>query len=165
MRRQGKKMAKVLIIYHSQSGNTEVMAKAVSEAAAAAGGTVVLKKAADARADDILSCDVVAIGSPNYFGYMAGMVKDYFDRVWATIREKMAGKPYVTFGSKGGGGAKGIESVDSICDGLKMTKAFESVLATRQPTPEVLAQCRDLGRKLARMEKTTPPAGIQEPRL
>jgi flavorubredoxin len=157
-------MAKVLIVYHSQSGNTETMARALSEGAAAAGGTIVLKKAADAVARDVMECDVIAIGSPNYFGYMAGMVKDFFDRVWAEIRERMAGRPYVTFGSKGGGGAKAIESVDSICDGLKMTKAFESVLATRQPTPEVLAQCRELGAKLARLEKT-PPAAVQEPRL
>jgi flavorubredoxin len=157
-------MAKVLIIYHSQSGNTEAMAKAVSEAAAAAGGSVVLKKAAEAKAEDILGCDVVAFGSPNYFGYMAGMVKDFFDRVWATIRDKMGDRPYATFGSKGGGGAKGVESVDSICNGLKMNKAFESVLGTRQPTEEVLAQCRDLGRKLARLEMA-PPAPVEEPRL
>ncbi len=158
-------MATVLIIYHSQSGNTEAMAKAVSEGAVAAGGSVVLKKASEAGVEDILGCDVVAIGSPNYFGYMAGMVKDFFDRVWATVRDKMGDKPYVTFGSKGGGGAKGIESVDSICNGLKMNKAFESVLATRQPTQEVLTQCRELGGKLARMEKTPPAQRVEEPRL
>jgi flavorubredoxin len=158
-------MNKVLIIYHSQSGNTEAMAKAVSQGARAAGAAVTLKRAVDANAEDILGCDIVAIGTPSYFGYMAGLVKDFFDRVWATIREKVGDKPYATFGSKGGGGAQALDSVERICDGLKMSKAFEGILATRQPTDEVLAECRELGEKLARLEKIEKPHRIEEPRL
>jgi flavorubredoxin len=158
-------MKKVLIIYHSQSGNTEAMAKAVSEGAKAAGAAVVLKRAVDANAEDILACDIVAIGTPNYFGYMAGLVKDYFDRVWATIRDKVGNKPYVTFGSKGGGSAQALDSVDKICDGLKMIKAFEGILATRKPAEEDLAECRELGKKLAWLEKTEKSQRIEEPRL
>ena len=158
-------MAKVLIVYHSQSGNTEEMAKAVAEAAKAAGAAVTLKKAVDANANDLLACDVVAIGTPSYFGYMAGMVKDFFDRVWATVRDKVAGKPYATFGSKGGGGAQAVETVERICDGMKMARAADAVLATRKPSEEALAQCRELGKKLAHPEKMEKPKGIQEPRL
>ena len=158
-------MKKVLIVYHSQSGNTEAMARAVSEGANAAGATVVLKRAVDANAEDILGCDIVAIGTPNYFGYMAGLVKDFFDRVWATIRDKVENKPYVTFGSKGGGGAQALDSVERICDSLKMIKAFEGVLTTLKPTEETLAACRELGKKLARIEKIEKPQGIEEPRL
>jgi len=158
-------MAKVLIVYHSQSGNTESMARAVAEGAKAAGATVVLKKAPEANAEDIITCDVVAFGTPNYFGYMAGMVKDYFDRVWATVRDKMANKPYVTFGSRGGGGAQALESVERICDGLKMTRIAEAVMATRKPSDESLAECRELGKKLAKPEKGQKTPGIQEPRL
>jgi flavorubredoxin len=158
-------MRKVLIIYHSQSGNTETMAEAVSEGAKAAGATVVTKKAADANAEDILACDVMAIGTPNYFGYMAGLVKDCFDRVWAAIRDKVADKPYVTFGSKGGGGAQALDSVERIGDLLRMTKAFEGILATRQPTQTDLAECRELGRKLALLDKIGKQQTIEEPRL
>jgi len=158
-------VAKILIVYHTQSGNTEAMAKAVAEGAKGAGATVVLKKAPEASADDVLSADIVAIGTPNYFGYMAGMIKDFFDRVWATIRDKVADKPYVTFGSKGGGGAQALESVERICDGLKMVRAAEGVMATRQPTPEVIAQCKELGKKLAQPKKMEKPKGTPEPRL
>jgi flavorubredoxin len=158
-------MAKVLIVYHTQSGNTEAMARAVYEGAVSAGATVVLKKAPEANAEDVLSADIVAIGTPNYFGYMAGMIKDFFDRVWGTIRDKVAAKPYVVFGSKGGGGAQAMESVERICDGLKMTRAADSLMATRQPTPEVLGQCRELGKKLAQPSKMEKPKGTPEPRL
>ena len=37
-------MAKLLIIYHSQSGNTEAMAKAVYQGALSSGATASLKK-------------------------------------------------------------------------------------------------------------------------
>jgi flavodoxin len=157
-------MAKVLIIYHSQSGNTEAMAKAVAEGAKSAGATVVLKKATDANADDMLACDIVAFGTPNFFGYMSGLVKDYFDRAWIVIRDKVADKPYATFGSKGGGGAQSLESVESICNGMKMRKVLEGVLATRQPSEVVIGQCKEMGMKLARPEKLKAP-GVKEPRL
>jgi flavorubredoxin len=142
-------MAKVLIIYHSQSGNTEKMAKAVSEGAASAGATVVLKKAADAIADDILNCDAVILGTANYFGYEAGMIKDFFDRTFYTVREKVANKPCATFGSYGGGGQKAIDSLNRLCETMGLKKAAESVGAQREPSSEALEQCRALGAKIA----------------
>ena len=144
-------MKNLLIVYHSQSGNTEAMAKAIAEGAKAAGANVTLKKAAEANDADILNCDAVAIGTPNYFSYMAGMVKDFFDRVWATVREKMADKPYVAFGSYGGGGTVAIGTVEHICDGLKMKKICEAVSAQREPTAENLAACKELGKKMAEL--------------
>ena len=157
-------MSKILVIYYSRSGNTEQMAKAVAEGAKAGGANVVLKKAVEANAKDLLECDIVAFGTPNYFGYMCGMVKDYFDRVWVTIREKVGGKPYATFGSKGGGGAEGIASIEKICNDLRMKKIIEGVLATRKPTQEVLTQCRDFGMKLAHPE-SIGLLKVDEPRL
>ncbi len=76
-------MAKILIVYHSQSGNTEKMANAVAEGAQSIEGVeVILKKAADATVDDFLSFDGLAFGTPENFGYMSGMVKDFFDRTY-----------------------------------------------------------------------------------
>ena len=50
-------MAKILIVYHSQTGNTERMAKAVAEGAAAIeGAEVVLKRAGEATLQDLLDC-------------------------------------------------------------------------------------------------------------
>jgi flavorubredoxin len=144
-------MKKILVIYHSQSGNTEAMAKAIAEGGKGAGATVTLKKAADAGVDDLLNCDTVVIGTPNYFGYMAGMVKDFFDRVWGTVRGQMENKPYAVFGSYGGGGLPAIESVEKICDGLGMKRMYESIGVQRQPTMENLKACRELGEKLAKL--------------
>jgi len=154
---------KVLIIHHSQSGNTEAMAKAVSEGANVADAAVVLKRAVDTNSEDILGCDIVAIGTLIYIGYMAGLVEDFFDRVWATNRDKVGKKPYVTLGSKVGGGAQALDSMERLCDDLKMIKAFEGILATRKPTKEDLAECRELGKKLVQLEKIGKPQRIEAP--
>jgi len=142
-------MSKVLIIYHSQSGNTEKMAKAVAEGAASSGAKVNLKKAFDAKVEDMLDCDVVIFGTASYFGYEAGAVKDFFDRTFYALRDKVAGKPYATFGSYGGGGPVAIESLNKLCDNLGLKKAVESVGATREPSSEALEQCKALGAKMA----------------
>ena len=142
-------MSKVLIIYHTQSGNTEKMAQAVYEGAVSAGATVSLKKAFDAKADDLLNCDAVIFGTPNFFSYEAGAIKDFFDRTFFTLKGKVTGKPYAVFGSYGGGGEKALESLSKLCDSMELKKAFESVGAQRTPSTEALEKCKSLGAKMA----------------
>jgi len=142
-------MSKVLIIYHSLSGNTEKMANAVREGAASAGATVTLKKAADADADDMLDCDAVVMGTASYFGYEAGMMKDYFDRTFFTLKGKVDNKPYGVFGSYGGGGEVAIDSLAKLCEALGLKRAADNVGAQREPSSDALQQCKALGAKMA----------------
>ncbi len=142
-------MSRVLIIYHSISGNTEAMAKAIREGAASAGAEAILKKAADANADDLLNCDAVIMGTANYFSYEAGMMKDFFDRTFFTLKGKVDNKPYAVFGSYGGGGQVAIESLAKLCENLSLKKAADNVGTQRQPSAEALSQCKALGAKMA----------------
>lgn len=74
---------KILVVYHSQTGHTKKMAEAVAKGAGSVKNIrVILKKAADAALEDLIDCDGLAIGTPEYFGYMAGMIKDFFDRTY-----------------------------------------------------------------------------------
>jgi len=144
-------MAKVLIVYHSHTGSTGEMAKAVCQGAkSVAGVETTLKKAVEANADDLLGCDAVGFGSPVCFGYMAGGLKDFFDRIiLGGARGKVNEKPYIAFSSAGRGGKEAIESIDKVCTVFKMKQIGEGVVATSKPTPEVLAECQELGKKLA----------------
>ena len=144
-------MVKLLIGYHSQAGNTEAMAKAVQEGAISSRATVNLKKAAEATSNDLIDCDAVILGTPNYFSYMAGAMKDFFDRVLYTTRGKVDDKPYAAFGSAGGGGKEALDSIDRTCRSLRLKKALDSVIATGKPSSEVLEECKELGRKLAQL--------------
>lgn len=144
-------MAKLLVIYHSQTGNTEAMAKAVNEGALSAGVAVTLKKAAEATGDDLLACDVVAFGSPIYFGYMAGALKDFFDRVFYAVRGKVDDKPYAAFSSGGARGKQALDSIDRVSRSFKLKKAFEGVVAAGKPSSEVLEECKEMGKKMAQL--------------
>jgi NAD(P)H dehydrogenase (quinone) len=71
---------KVLVAYHTVSGNTEKMAEAVAEGARLIPRThVVLKRVGQVDADDLFSADAVVVGSPVYWSNMAGEVKTFFD--------------------------------------------------------------------------------------
>lgn len=71
---------KVLVTYHSLTGNTERMAEAVVEGAKSVPGTVVvLKRVGQVTAEDLFSSDAVIVGSPVYWSNMSGEVKTFFD--------------------------------------------------------------------------------------
>lgn len=92
----------VLVLYYSRGGRTEALAQAVAEGARSVRGVSVSVKRVDyATVYDFASCGAVAFGSPNYFGYMAGLMKDFFDRAF-DVREKVTGKPAAAFTSGGG---------------------------------------------------------------
>ncbi|MDX2253460.1 MAG: NAD(P)H-dependent oxidoreductase [Nitrospira sp.] len=71
---------KVLVTYHSLTGNTERMAEAVVEGVKSVSGTtVLLKRVGLVTAEDLFSSDAVIVGSPVYWSNMSGEVKTFFD--------------------------------------------------------------------------------------
>ena len=143
-------MAKVLIVYHSQTGNTEEMAQAVAEGARSVPGTeVILKHAFDATVDDLIGCDAVAFGTSTNFAYISGGLKDFFDRSLVQCQDKAMDKPYCTFTSSGMGKRKALDILDGICSAFKLRKVCEGVMAPGKATPEILEELREMGKKLA----------------
>ena len=73
-------VVKILVTYHSLSGNTELMAEAVVEGAKSVpNAVVVLKPVGLVTAEDLFSSDAVIVGSPVYWSNMSGEVKTFFD--------------------------------------------------------------------------------------
>ncbi|MBM4271173.1 MAG: flavodoxin [Deltaproteobacteria bacterium] len=143
-------MTKILIVFHSQSGNTEKMARAVADGARGIADTeVLLVRAQDASLGDLLDADGIAIGTPENFGYMSGMVKDFFDRTYYPAQEKVFRKPYVVFISAGNDGEGALRSVERIAQGYKFKKVYDPVISRGTVTEEDLARCRELGSILA----------------
>jgi multimeric flavodoxin WrbA len=146
-------MHKILIIYSSQTGNTEKMALAVAEGAREIENTeVVCKRAAEATVEDLFHADGIAIGTPENFGYMSGMVKDFFDRTFYPSQqhsERIFRKPYVVFISAGNDGTGALTSIERIALGYKFKKVFDPVVSRKKLTEEDLEKCRELGKILA----------------
>lgn len=142
----------ILIVYHSQGGNTFSMAKEVAEGAASISDVrVLLKKAAETQAKDLLDCDGLILGSPEYFGYMAGALKDLFDRTYEQLRghPRIFRKPYALFISAGNDGQGALQSIERICIGYQFRKVQQPVVAKGPITDDVLARCRELGQTIA----------------
>lgn len=128
------------------------MAEAVATGAGSVKNSkVILKRASEAALQDLLDCDGLAIGSPEYFGYMSGMVKDFFDRTYedARGRKEVFKKPYVVFVSAGNDGTGALNAVERICIGYQFKKVYDPVVAKGDIDEEVLARCEELGMTIA----------------
>lgn len=72
-------MKKVLVVYYSQTGNTEKMAEIIAEALKTKSVDTTLKKVKDATPEDFKAADGIIIGSPTYYGSMAAEIKSLLD--------------------------------------------------------------------------------------
>lgn len=143
-------MTRILIVYHSQTGHTKQMADAVYEGAKSIDGVeVILKKAAEATCEDLIGCDGLAVGTPENFGYMSGLIKDFFDRTYGEAQDKVFRKPFVVFISAGNDGSGALRAIERIALGYKFKTVFTPVIAKGKITEEILEQCRELGATLA----------------
>ena len=113
------------------------------------GATAILKRAADATLEDLLGCDGLAVGTPENFGYMSGMLKDFFDRTYNEAQDKVFRIPFVVFISAGNDGAGALKSIERIALGYKLKKVFEPVIAKGKITEDILDKCRELGGTIA----------------
>jgi multimeric flavodoxin WrbA len=140
----------LLIIYHSQTGNTEKMAHAVLRGAQEVEDVEVrFLQALDADLDDLLWCDGIIIGTPENFGYMSGAVKDFLDRTYYPAQEKVTGKPYAIFVSCGNDGSGAVFNIQRIAKGYPLTQVIEPIICKGDVTNEALENCHEMGMTLA----------------
>lgn len=145
-------MVTILIVYHSQTGRTKKMAQAVAKGAKSIENvSTILKEARETTLDDLLNSDGLAFGSPEYFGYMAGAIKDLFDRTYyqARGRKEILKKPYAVFISAGNDGLGALTSIERVCVGYQLKKIYEPVIARGDINEAILSRCEELGKVIA----------------
>jgi multimeric flavodoxin WrbA len=94
-------------------------------------------------------------------GSVAGMMKDFFDRTYYAVLERINGRPYLSLicaGSDGHGAALQIARVaagwrlKSVADPLIVcthAQTPEQILAPKRIDEQSLARCEELGRTIA----------------
>ena len=143
-------MKTLLIVYHTGGVKTAKMAEAVERGARAENGVnVIVKRCADAGPQDLLAADGLILGTPENFGYMSGMMKDFLERVFYACEGKVNGRPYALFVGAGQDGAGAVSSVERIVAGLRLEKKAEPVIGLKEFTPATLTQCEELGAAFA----------------
>jgi NAD(P)H dehydrogenase (quinone) len=161
---------KILVTYHSLSGNTERMAEAVAAGAKSISGTqIVLKRVGQVTAVDLFSADAVVVGSPVYWSNMSGEVKAFFDN-WQfkfgvfpefKMRNKV-GAAFTTGGQISGGKEITMLAILAAMLGNQMIVvsgggAFGASATTEGESPGIddkeLAEAEALGRRVADVAK------------
>jgi multimeric flavodoxin WrbA len=145
-------MAKVLVIYHSQQfGNTGILADALAEGAREENLEVVLINTNERRVTlkEFVDADAVALGTPDYFSYIAGTMKTFFDDIyqWDKAGEPVKGKPAALFYSHGGGGR--VREVLEQFASRFFEQVGETVGSGRPIGDDARKRCIALGRELA----------------
>jgi multimeric flavodoxin WrbA len=72
-------MVKVAIVYHSESGHTEVIAQSITLGAKAAGAQVSLMSCDKADFNFLDNADAIIFGCPTYMGSVSGQFKLFMD--------------------------------------------------------------------------------------
>jgi len=156
-------MVKILVVYHSRTGNTAKMAEGVAQGARSAGADVAMKKAIDTTLDDLLKADGIIIGSPTYYGLMAAEIKQLFDRsseVRGRLEDKV-GAAFTSSASMEGGNQTTLLSILSamlIHAMIVVGDPMESgghygVIAIGEPSKDVLTSCQILGARVTSLAR------------
>jgi multimeric flavodoxin WrbA len=93
----------------------------------------------------------VVICSPEYFGYMAGAVKDFFDRTYEELKDDAAvhKKPFSVVISAGNDGSFALSHIERICKGYRLKMVQKPIVCRGRVTDEVLERCVELGSTIA----------------
>ena len=148
-------MKTILLVYHSQEkGNTHRMAELVAQGCGEVSGVEVEAVNVNERRVDMDTAeraDAYAVGSPDYFSYVAGNIKQFFDDILLAEWQgrKTTGKPYVGFVTHGGGGAA-VKSLERLAKSTTLTQVAPSVVCKNTPEdPREIESSKHLGRALA----------------
>ena len=108
-------MTKLLIVYHSQSGNTEALARAIYHGISYRPDlSIRFLQAPATTLDDFIWCDLVIFGAAEYLGTLSGIMKDLFDRTFHDAKSKHIHRPYGVFISAGNNGTRAAAEIDRI---------------------------------------------------
>jgi NADPH-dependent FMN reductase len=161
-REEGVLMKQLLIVYHTLTGGTRQMA----DAAAAGGGkeltvTVRLQAAPTCGPEALLEASGYLFACPENLAAMSGLMKDFFDRCYYPVLDRIQGRPYATLVCAGSDGTNAAREIERIATGWRLKAiAPPLIVCTHAQTPEEilkpkrigaadLARCEELGATLA----------------
>jgi len=158
---KGGKMAKVLVIYYSKTGNTQKMAESIVVGLKKEKIDFELKRVEDTKPEDLLEADAIIMGSPTYYGTMANPVKKLLDES-VKYHGRLDGKIGAAFSSAaniGGGNETTILDIlnamlihGMIIQGDPSGDHYGPV-AIGLPDARAIRQCQRLGERVAKLVK------------
>jgi NAD(P)H dehydrogenase (quinone) len=154
-------MPRGIAIYYSRSGNTKEMAEIIARSMSEAGVPTDCKSVETVKASDLLTYDAIVIGSPTYYGQMAGPIKQLFDDA-VDFHGDLDGKVGAAFSSAaniGGGNETTIMGIIEamLIAGLVVHGDPEGdhygPVSINKPDGRVKRQCQRRGQRIAELTK------------
>lgn len=143
---------RLLIVAHAPSDNTRTLAEAALRGARhpdLTGIEVICKPPLETQPEDVLAADAILLGTTENLAYMAGAMKDFFDRCYYPVLEKKQGLPCAVYIRAGHDGTGTKRALETILTGLRW-KLVQDILICRGDWQEAFAgQCEELGLTLA----------------
>ena len=154
-------MANGLVVYYSRSGNTRQMAETIAESMSNEGVATKCKSVDDTSVDDLMDADAIVIGSPCYYGHMAGPIAQMLDDS-VSKHGKFDGKIGAAFSSSaniGGGNETTILNITHallihgmIVQGDPQGDHYGPV-SIGKPDDRASDQCKRRGKRIAELTK------------
>lgn len=146
-------MTDVIIIYDSNTGNTEKAAQEIFAGVKESGASVEIKRVDDATVQDMRAAKGIILGSPNVYGNYTGKMRELVDT--RLVQAKPSDKVGAAFGTYkwNNDNLKSLENdmrwkgVRMVCDGVNVHKHANG---------DVAKKLRELGKKVGEEAKKAP---------
>jgi multimeric flavodoxin WrbA len=137
----------LLITVHSLTGGTRQMAEAAARGAAQEPGVRTrLLSAVETQPADVLAADAYIFATPENLAAIAGLMKDFFDRCYYPVLDRLNGRPYALLVAAGSDGTGAARQVARIATGWRLRAVAEPlILCTRAQTPEAILAPKQVG--------------------
>jgi flavodoxin len=155
-------MKKLLIVFHSKTGGARQMAESAAKGAASEPVVHVnLIHASKAGPDELLEADGYIFATPENLAMMSGMMKDFFDRTYYAVLDRIVGRPYAILICAGSDGENAARQIQRIAAGWRLraiaepiivcthAQTAEAILAPKQIGAFDLNRCEEMGATLA----------------
>ena len=155
-------MRQLLVVFHSMTGGARQMAEAAARGASGEHSVhVTLLRAGAACADDVLRSEGYIFVTPENLAAISGVMKDFFDRTYYGVLDRIAGRPYATLVCAGSDGRNAVRQIERICTGWRLKPVCEPlIICTHAQTPEAilapktiaaedLRRCEEVGTAMA----------------
>lgn len=141
-------MNQIMVVYWSQTGNTQVMANAVAEGVREAGKECTVADVSSVSPDILKDTAVFALGCPAMGAEVLeeGEMEPFMEEVDAFAGGRQIG----LFGSYGWGDGQWMRDWEErVVNAGGSVVGGQGVVANEAPDEEALAGCRELGKQLA----------------
>lgn len=145
-------MTSLLLVCHAPSPNTrELRDAALSAAADPELGLQHVECLAPAAVgpDQVQSHDGIVIGTTENFASMAGLTKDFFERIYYPCLELTQGKPVVVYVRAGEDGTGTRQQIEKILTGLRWRLVQPVLVLKGGWQPSFVPQVKELSATLA----------------